>query len=77
MKFPLREDNVLVYYSRKCTGCHYCEFACSLSIAWFNPEIHLSHKSDLCDGDPQCVDKCPVKVISFIPRTETIKMMEN
>jgi Fe-S-cluster-containing dehydrogenase component len=77
MKFPLREDLVLGYYSRKRTGCRYCEFARSLSIVWFNPEIHLSHKSDLSDGDPQCVDKCPVKVISFILRTETIRMMEN
>lgn len=60
----------------KCIGCRSCTFACSLSVAWFDSEAHLSHKCDLCDGEPQCVDVCSVKAIVFIPRIAARSTME-
>ncbi|MFX0016413.1 MAG: 4Fe-4S dicluster domain-containing protein [Promethearchaeota archaeon] len=73
-----KEANGRVFLNElMCIGCRSCTFACSLSIAWFHPETHLSYKCDLCDGDPQCVDVCSVEAIRFLPRTEVLRIMEN
>ncbi|MFX0150394.1 MAG: 4Fe-4S dicluster domain-containing protein [Candidatus Hodarchaeota archaeon] len=67
----LKEQNGRIFLNElRCIGCRSCTLACSLSVAWFDPEVHLSHKCDLCNGDPQCVDVCSVKAIKFLPRNE-------
>ena len=60
-----------------CIGCRSCTLACALSVVWFHPETHLSHKCDLCDGDPQFVNVCSVEAIRFLPRSEVREALEN
>ncbi|MFX0060373.1 MAG: hypothetical protein ACFE8J_18910 [Candidatus Heimdallarchaeota archaeon] len=77
MKFLLEDDKDLLYYRGKCARFHYCELVCSLSFVWLSPDIHLSQKSDLSNYNPQCVIEYPVKLISFMFRTDTNKTMVN
>lgn len=72
-----KENNGRVFLNElKCIGCRSCTFVCSLSVAWLDSEAHISHKCDLCNGEPQCVDVCSVEAITFIPRTTARKIME-
>jgi Fe-S-cluster-containing dehydrogenase component len=72
-----KESNGRVFLNElKCIGCRSCTLACALSVAWFLPETHLSHKCDLCDGDPQCVDVCSVEAICFLHRTNVREALE-
>lgn len=58
----------------KCVGCKNCNYACPLSIPWFDKEHRVSAKCDFCDpirnGKPICVEFCSPKALEVIPRAK-------
>jgi len=52
-----------------CTGCRECEKACvfasKVSRIKYNKEKNVCIKCDLCGGDPQCVQVCPVNILVY------------
>jgi len=50
----------------RCTGCRACEKVCPYHVIRFDPERHTAIKCDLCKGDPQCVEWCPVNALGVV-----------
>lgn len=48
-----------------CVGCGLCIDACAFDAIWLNPSTGLAMKCDLCEGNPQCIERCPKDVLSL------------
>jgi len=48
-----------------CTLCRACEKACPYGAVWFSEAANKMLKCDLCGGDPQCVELCPVSALKY------------
>ena len=60
------ETNGIVRISEtKCLGCGICDLSCPYGGIDFHPGSKRASKCDLCEGDPQCEDVCPVHAISL------------
>jgi len=60
----------------RCIGCRSCVYACPVSAPRYIPELHVSHKCDLCGGDPLCVKCCPTGALQYLPRNEIRRLVE-
>ena len=47
----------------KCDGCGLCVEECTSGVIELHPEKEYPLLCNLCDGDPECVKKCPTKAI--------------
>lgn len=58
----------------KCVGCKFCNYACPLSVPWFDKDHRVSAKCDFCDpvrkGKPVCVEFCSPKALEVVPRSK-------
>jgi anaerobic carbon-monoxide dehydrogenase iron sulfur subunit len=50
-----------------CSGCRACVEACPQGTMFFDEELSLALKCDLCGGDPECVKNCPMEAIRLHP----------
>jgi len=57
----------------KCVGCRSCNYACPLSVPFFDESLKASVKCDLCDGDPECVKFCSSGALRAMPREEALE----
>jgi formate dehydrogenase iron-sulfur subunit len=73
-------DGPVVYDSKKCIGCRYCQYACPFGVPtydWNNP-LGLIHKCQLCverlaEGElPACVSSCPAGALRFGRRSDLL-----
>ncbi|MBI4286180.1 MAG: 4Fe-4S dicluster domain-containing protein [Chloroflexi bacterium] len=48
-----------------CNRCRACERACPYQALWFSESRDRMFKCDLCGGDPQCVQVCPVSCLKY------------
>lgn len=70
----VKEPNGRIFLNEiNCIGCRNCNLACSIGVPWLDPALKITHKCDLCDGDPQCVSVCSAGAIQFISREEAIE----
>lgn len=52
------ETGAVVIDQSRCAGCKMCILACPYGNIHFDHENLVSHKCDLCGGDPECVKHC-------------------
>lgn len=73
-------DGPVVYDSKKCIGCRYCQYACPFGVPtydWNNP-LGLIHKCEMCierlqEGEvPACVSDCPAGALRFGRRSDLL-----
>ncbi len=62
-----RIDGVVRLSHDDCISCMKCVEACPFGAMFAHTDVPHPIKCDLCDGHPQCVDKCPKGAIRFIP----------
>jgi Fe-S-cluster-containing hydrogenase component 2 len=56
----------VVIDGEKCSGCRLCEKACPFRVIRFLQEKNKVFKCDLCYGDPQCVEWCPMNALGVV-----------
>lgn len=49
----------------KCTGCGLCVDACSYGMIAIDAKEGAARKCDLCQGNPSCVENCPMEALTF------------
>ena len=59
-------DGVVRIDEGKCLGCGLCDLSCPYGGIDYHAGSEKAGKCDLCDGDPRCVDACPVHAVSFL-----------
>lgn len=73
-------EGPVVYDSKKCIGCRYCQYACPFGVPtydWSNP-LGLIHKCQMCvsrlqEGEkPACTANCPAGALRFGKRSELL-----
>ena len=59
------KTNAVVLDQEKCAGCKMCILACPYGNIHFDHVKLVSHKCDLCGGDPRCVTHCISGALQF------------
>jgi Fe-S-cluster-containing hydrogenase component 2 len=50
----------------KCIGCKLCVNACPFGQIFFDEEMKIPVKCNLCGGDPECIKVCPAEALVFV-----------
>lgn len=56
----------VIINEEKCSGCRSCEKACPFRAIRFPQGGNIPLKCDLCHGDPQCVQWCPMNALGVV-----------
>ena len=64
-----RVDGVVRLEEEKCIFCFDCVEACPFEAMFVHRDYGIPIKCDLCDGDPECIKKCPKEALRLIPET--------
>lgn len=59
-----RGEDMVVFDEEKCVGCGACVEACRLGCIWLS-DLGRPLKCDLCGGDPECVQICPMHALNI------------
>jgi carbon-monoxide dehydrogenase iron sulfur subunit len=51
--------------SEDCIACSACAEACPFGMVLLHPETQLPLICDLCNGEPECVKRCPTGAITY------------
>jgi len=62
-----RADGVVRLDKETCISCMKCVDACPFGAIFAHEDVAHPIRCDLCDGRPQCVEKCPKGALRFIP----------
>jgi Fe-S-cluster-containing hydrogenase component 2 len=62
-----RSDDVVHLDADTCISCGKCIEACPFGAMYSHDEVTNPIKCDLCEGEPQCAEKCPKGAIRLIP----------
>jgi len=68
------ESGIVRINKVKCVGCRSCNYACPLSVPFFDEALKVSVKCDLCDGDPECVKVCSSGALRAYPREAALEL---
>ena len=64
------ETNAVTIDANKCAGCKMCILACPFGNIHFDTVAMVSHKCDLCGGEPNCVKFCISGALQFEDEAE-------
>jgi TPP-dependent indolepyruvate ferredoxin oxidoreductase alpha subunit len=59
------ETGTITVDEEKCNGCGWCIAACQYGALTIHPDKKKATVCDTCEGDPQCVQWCPERALSF------------
>jgi len=61
------KENAVILDEESCIGCKLCIDECSYtpSRIIFDEYNNVAKKCDLCNGNPECVEYCPVGALSY------------
>ena len=59
---------VIIVDEDKCDGCGWCLEACDFGAITIHPDTKVAIVCDLCDGEPKCVEICPVEALELTNR---------
>ena len=59
-------DGIVRIKETKCLGCGLCDLSCPYGGIDFRAGSRKASKCDLCDGDPPCIEACPVHALSLL-----------
>ncbi len=60
-------DGVVRLIREDCVSCFKCVEACPFGALYAHDDCDWPIKCDMCDGEPECVDKCPKGALRLIP----------
>lgn len=60
----------LLVAAERCIGCSGCVWACPFGASALDPETHVAHRCDQCEGDPRCVKHCPTGALRYVAEDE-------
>jgi len=58
------KNDLIIMDKETCINCKACAFACPFGAIGIDSE-GKTFKCDLCDGEPLCVQVCPVNALSY------------
>lgn len=58
-------NGIVVIKEERCNGCRLCEKACPYEAILFSEEDGTAYKCDLCGGNPECVNWCPMNSLGI------------
>jgi carbon-monoxide dehydrogenase iron sulfur subunit len=59
------ETRAVEHVEALCIRCGLCESACPFGHIYFDTEVGIPLKCDLCNGDPACVRFCPHQALQL------------
>jgi carbon-monoxide dehydrogenase iron sulfur subunit len=62
-----RNNGVVQLDEKLCISCYKCVEACPFGAMYAHDDCEYPIKCDMCEGDPECVKKCPKGAIRLIP----------
>lgn len=62
-----RVDGVVILENDKCIYCFDCVEACPFEAMYVHRDYGIPIKCDMCEGDPECVKKCPKEALRLVP----------
>ena len=60
------KNGAILIDAEKCSGCALCVPSCPIGMIRIDPVTNVAIKCNLCDGDPECVKRCPENALAFI-----------
>ncbi|MEM3615399.1 MAG: 4Fe-4S dicluster domain-containing protein [Candidatus Methanomethylicia archaeon] len=58
-----------------CIGCRSCNYACPISIPFFDEKLRVSVKCDACDGEFLCAKYCSTGALIVLSRREVYERL--
>ncbi|MCR6668727.1 MAG: 4Fe-4S dicluster domain-containing protein [archaeon YNP-WB-040] len=63
--------------SALCIGCRSCNYACPISIPFFDDKLRVSVKCDACKGEFLCAKYCSTGALQVLPRREVLERVRS
>jgi carbon-monoxide dehydrogenase iron sulfur subunit len=60
-------DGVVRLDKKECISCFKCVESCPFGAIYAHEDCEHPIKCDLCDGEPECVKKCPTGALRILP----------
>jgi phenylglyoxylate dehydrogenase beta subunit len=61
-----KDDGIVRINEAICVGCGLCTLACPYGGVNNNFNTQKAFKCDFCDGEPKCIDACPLGLLSLL-----------
>lgn len=70
-----KDDGIVRINEVKCIGCGLCTLACPYGGVNYNFDKQKAFKCDLCDGEPMCIDPCPLGLLSLLKSRDVMRYL--